>query len=132
MNCAQVNKKEPAILIRNVSLLILVLLLPLATAHAQSDRSRVGAPSKSLDPMHRPMEKLGVTGHDTTLCSDRWYSYTTYDRQQFDEKYPGRPLNKLLRYGEPSWHPVERERRDSREKRNWGDSLDYYDRLDKD
>lgn len=26
---------------------------------------------RPLDPMNRPMEELGVTGHDTTLCSDR-------------------------------------------------------------
>jgi hypothetical protein len=123
-NCVQVNKKEPAILIRNVSLLILVLLLPLATAQAQSDRSCERAPSKSLDPMNRTMEELGVTGHDTTQCSDRWYSCTTYDRQQFDQKYPGRPLNELLRYGEPSWPSGECERRDSRETRDWSDSLD--------
>jgi len=87
----------------NVSLLILVLLLPLATAQAQSNHVRGGAQPKSIDPLNRPMEELGVTGKDDTLCSDRWYSCTTYDRQQFDQNYPGRPLNELLRYGEPSW-----------------------------
>jgi hypothetical protein len=74
--------------------------------------------------MNRPMDELGVTGHDMTLCSDRWYSCSTYDRQQFDRKYPGQPLNELLRYGEPSW--PDRDRPSSH------DSLDHYDRLDKD
>jgi hypothetical protein len=39
--------------------------------------------------MHRPMDELGVTGKDDRLCSDRWYFCTTYDRQQFDQEYPG-------------------------------------------
>jgi hypothetical protein len=49
------------------------------------------------------MDELGVTGKDDTLCSDRWYSCTTYDRLQFDQKYPGKPLNELPRFGEPDW-----------------------------
>jgi hypothetical protein len=44
-----------------------------------------------------------------TLCSDRWYSCSTYDRQQFDQKYPGHPLKELLRFGEPNW--ADREKR---------------------
>ena len=81
---------------------------------------------KPLDPMNRPMDELGVTGKDDTLCSDRWYSCTTYDRQQFDQKYPGQPLKDLLRYGEPDWPDK------PRDGRGRNDSLDYHDQLDKD
>ena len=81
---------------------------------------------KSSDPMNRPMDELGVTGKDDTLCSDRWYSCTTYDRQQFDQKYPGQPLKDLLRYGEPDWPDKPREGRGRQ------DSLDDHDRLEKD
>lgn len=89
---------------KTVCLLILILL-PLATAQAESQGGHDGQRKspKSLDPMNRPMDELGVTGKDDTLCSDRWYSCTTYDRQQFDQKYPGQPLKDLLRYGEPDW-----------------------------
>jgi hypothetical protein len=73
--------------------------------------------------MNRPMDELGVTGKDDTLCSDRWYSCTSYDRQQFDQKYPGRPLNRLLRFGEPNWPDKDR--------RSFHDSLDHRDRPDK-
>jgi hypothetical protein len=69
------------------------------------------------------MDELGVTGRDATLCSDRWYSCTSYDRQQFDQKYPGRPLNELLRFGELNWPDKDRTHRN--------DSLDRHDRLDK-
>jgi hypothetical protein len=58
--------------------------------------------------MNRPMDELGVTGKDDTLCSDRWYSCTSYDRRQFGQKYPGRPLNELLRFGEPNWPDKDR------------------------
>ena len=112
----------------NVSLLILVLLLPLATAPAQSNHARESAQPKSLDPMNRPMDELGVTGKDDTLCSDRWYSCTTYDRQQFDQKYPGRPLNELLRYGEPNWPDRDGRRGGTG---TFHDSLDYRDRQGK-
>ena len=56
-----------------------------------------------------------------TLCSDRWYSCTSCDRQQFDQKYPGQPLNDLLRYGEPEWPDKPREGRDGREMREGHD-----------
>ena len=82
--------------------------------------------------MNAPMDELGVSGKDDTLCSDRWYSCTTYDRQQFDWKYSGQPLNELLRYGEPDWPDKPREGREWREKQDGGDSLDHHDRLDKD
>jgi hypothetical protein len=95
--------KESAMRIRTISQLMLVFILSSAAAQAQEDRLRKTAPTKSLDPMNRPMDELGVTGKDDTLCSDRWYSCTTYDRQQFDQKYPGQPLKDLLRYGEPDW-----------------------------
>jgi hypothetical protein len=88
---------------RTISLLMLVIILSCAVAQAQGQSPRETSPPKSLDPMNRPMDELGVTGKDDTLCSDRWYSCTTYDRQQFDQKYPGQPLKDLLRYGEPDW-----------------------------
>lgn len=83
---------------------------------------------RPLDPMNRPMEELGVTGHDTTLCSDRWNTCSSYDRQQFDQKYPGQRLNELLLYGEPSWPSGEHERRGGTD---FHDSPDRHDRLEK-
>jgi hypothetical protein len=108
-----------------VIVLLLCLLCPLPV-DAGGAKLQKSVPSKSLDPMNRPMDELGVTGKDDTLCSDRWYSCTSYDRQQFDQKYPGRPLNELLRFGEPDW--PDRPRRDH--SRTY-DSLDRYDRSDK-
>jgi hypothetical protein len=81
--------------------LFLLLFLFSPPAFAQGDSTQVRP--KSLDPMNRPMDELGVTGKDDTLCSDRWYSCTTYDRQQFDQKYPGQRLKDMLRFGEPDW-----------------------------
>jgi hypothetical protein len=127
--------KESAMRIqKTISLLILVITLSCAAAQAQGHRPRETAPAKSLDPMNRPMDELGVTGKDDTLCSDRWYSCTTYDRQQFDQKYPGRPLNELLRFGEPDW--PDRDRGGSMNEREKGygsrsgDQL--HDRFDRD
>jgi len=113
---------------KTISLLILILL-PLATAQAesQSGHDRQGKSPKSLDPMNRPMDELGVTGKDDTLCSDRWYSCTTYDRQQFDQKYPGQPLKDLLRYGEPNW--PDRDRGGSEYRRDKGYGSGSGDRL---
>ncbi len=103
--------------------LLILILLPLATAQAesQSGHDKQRKPPKPLDPMNRPMDELGVTGKDDTLCSDRWYSCTTYDRQQFDQKYPGQPLKDLLRYGEPDWPDKPREGREWQEKRGEGE-----------
>jgi hypothetical protein len=84
-----------------IIVLLLLLCVPNSTAFAQSNSSQPRP--KSLDPMNRPMDELGVTGKDYTLCTDRWYSCTTYDRLQFDQKYPGQPLNELLRFGAPDW-----------------------------
>jgi hypothetical protein len=50
------------------------------------------------DPLNVPLESLGATGYDKTLCSDRWNTCTEYDRQQFDQRYPGRPLEELSLY----------------------------------
>jgi hypothetical protein len=86
-------------------------------------------PDRLLQPMNRPMDELGVTGHDTTLCSDRWYTCSSYDRQQFDQKYIGVPLNELLRYGEPDWPIGERQGRGGTGSQ---DSSDLHDSLDKD
>ena len=105
--------------------LLLLLALPLS-AHAEDRSPRKPQSERLLEPMNRPMEELGVTGKDDTLCSDRWYSCTTYDRQQFDQKYPGQPLKDLLRYGEPDWPDK------PREERGRNDSLDDYGQLDKD
>ena len=86
-------------------LIIVVFLFSISTtmAFAQSNSAPGNHRPKSLDPMNRPMDELGVTGKDDTLCSDRWYSCTTYDRLQFDQKYPGQRLKDMLRFGEPEW-----------------------------
>jgi len=110
-------------LTRGLILLFLLFLPPSVSAHAENLSHRKPQAQKPLDPMNRPMDELGVKGKDDTLCSDRWYSCTTYDRQQFDQKYPGRPLNELLRYGEPDW--PDRYLPGSR------DFLEHQDRLDK-
>ena len=86
-----------------IIVLVLLLSAPISTAFAQSNSASSNRPTRSIDPMNRPMDELGVTGKDDTLCSDRWYSCTTYDRQQFDQKYPGQRLRDMLRYGEPDW-----------------------------
>ena len=78
------------------------------------------------------MDELGVTGKDDTLCSDRWYSCTSYDRQQFDQKYPGQRLKDMLRFGEPDWpdRPRFGYGRDKSDRMDHGDR--FRDRLDKD
>jgi hypothetical protein len=101
--------------------LFLLLSLPISTAFAQGNSTQ--ARPKSLDPMNRPMDELGVTGKDDTLCSDRWYSCTTYDRQQFDQKYPGQRLRDMLRFGEPDWP--------DKDKRHSGYGLQKSDRMDR-
>ena len=117
---------------RRLIILLLLILHPYFSAHAEDLSHRKSQPQKPLDPMNRPMDELGVTGKDDTLCSDRWHSCTTYDLQQFDQKYPGQPLKDLLRYGEPDWPDKPLDGRDWRDKRDWGDSLDHHDRLGKD
>ena len=108
----------------------LLLLLPLPlSVQAEEPSSHKTSPDRLLQPMDRPMDELGVTRHDTTLCSDRWYTCSSYDRQQFDQKYIGVPLNELLRYGEPSWPLGEHQERNSI---GVHDSLDLRDRFDKD
>jgi len=94
---------------RSLIFLSLLFIPPSSWAQSEDLSHRKPQPQKPLDPMNRPMDELGVTGKDDTLCSDRWYSCTTYDRQQFDQKYPGQPLNDLLRYGEPDWPDKPRE-----------------------
>ena len=37
----------------------------------------------SSDPLNVPLESLGATGYDKTLCSDRWNTCSDYGRQQF-------------------------------------------------
>ena len=83
-----------------------------------------GRPGKA----HRPMDELGVTGKDDTLCSDRWYSCTTYDRQQFDQKYPGQRLKDMLRFGEPDWPDKPRSCYGSR-KSDRSDRMDHGERF---
>ncbi|HSF67107.1 MAG TPA: hypothetical protein VLA67_06720 [Nitrospiraceae bacterium] len=92
--------------------LFFMLFAALALALAED---RPSTQRRSLDPMNHPMDELGVTGKDDTLCSDRWYSCTTYDRQQFDQKYPGQPLKDLLRFGEPDWPDRPRDGREGRD-----------------
>ena len=111
-----------------VVIIFLFLLLPLPlSVQAEELDSRKTPPDKLLQPMNVPMDELGVTGHDTTLCSDRWYTCSSYDRQQFDQKYIGVPLKELLRYGEPDWPLGERQGRDRTGLR---DSSDLDDSLD--
>ena len=100
--------------------LFLLLVSPVVSVHAEDLTPRKPPPQRPLDPMNRPMNELGVTGHDTTLCRDRRFSCTTYDRRQFDQQYPGQPLNKLLRYREPNWP--------DRDRSSLYDSLDHSDR----
>ena len=115
-----------------IIVLLLLLCVPISTALAQSNSTSANRP-KSLDPMNRPMDELGVTGKDNTLCSDRWYSCTTYDRQQFDQKYPGQRLKDMLRFGEPDWPDKDKRRSGSESLKSdrigHGDRL--HDRLDR-
>ena len=110
-----------------VIILLLVLSVPSSLAFAQSNSALGNRQPKSLDPMNRPMDELGVTGKDDTLCSDRWYSCTTYDRLQFDQKYPGQRLNELLRFGEPDW--PDKEKRHSGYGSHKSDRIGQGDRL---
>lgn len=104
---------------------LVLLLIPLSV-QAEDSLKHKTQPERPLDPMNRPMDELGITGHDTTLCSDRWNTCSSYDRQQFDQKYPGQPLKDLLRYGEPDWPDKPREGQGRQ------DFLDDHDRLDQD
>ena len=114
-----------------VVVLLGLLCVPISTAFAQSNSAAGNRPTRSIDPMNRPMDELGVTGKDDTLCSDRWYSCTTYDRQQFDQKYPGQRLRDMLRYGEPDWpdRPRYGYGRDKSDRMDHGDRI--HDRLEK-
>ena len=114
-----------------IIVLLLLLSVPTSTAFAQSKSAPVNPAPKSLDPMNRPMDELSVTGKDDTLCSDRWYSCTTYDRQQFDQKYPGQRLRGMLRFGEPDWpdRPRYGYGRDRSDRMDHGDR--FHDKLDK-
>ena len=109
--------------------IVLVLLCSISTtmAFAQSNSAPDNHRPKSLDPMNRPMDELGVTGKDDTLCSDRWYSCTTYDRQQFDQKYPGQRLKDMLRFGEPDW--PDKDKRHSGYGSHKSDRIGHGDRL---
>ena len=111
--------------------LLLLLVVPISTAFAQNNSASGNGPGRSIDPMNRPMDELGVTGKDDTLCSDRWYSCTTYDRQQFDQKYPGQRLKDMLRFGEPDWpdRPRSGYGRDKSNRMDRGDR--FHDKLDR-
>ena len=104
-------------------MIVLFLLLSLFSLPALAQGNSTQTRPKSLDPMNRPMDELGVTGKDDTLCSDRWYSCTTYDRLQFDQKYPGQRLRDMLRFGEPDWP--------DKDKRHSGYGSDKNDRIDR-
>ena len=105
--------------------LVLLFFISTTMAFAQSKSVPDNHRPKSLDPMNRPMDELGVTGKDDTLCSDRWYSCTTYDRQQFDQKYPGQRLKDMLRFGEPDWPDRPRSGYGTRK----SDRMDHGDRM---
>jgi hypothetical protein len=51
------------------------------------------------DPLSKPIDSLGVKGYDRSLCNDKWNGCTKFDREQFDARHPGRPLEEL------SYHP---------------------------
>jgi hypothetical protein len=69
-----------------VVFLLLLLLLPLPlSVQGEALGSHKIPPDKLLQPMNRPMDELGVPGRDATLCSDRWYTCSSYDCQQFDQ-----------------------------------------------
>ena len=74
--------------------LVATVLVPMAIIHAET-RIPKHVPS---DPLNVPLDSLGVKGYDRTLCSDRWGSCSHYDREQFDTKYPGQPLDELSLY----------------------------------
>jgi len=75
----------------------------------------------SSDPLNVPLDSLGATGYDKTLCSDRWNTCSNYDRQQFNQRYPGRPLEEL------SLYPLARGLSDGYESRHkWRDVYDEY------
>jgi hypothetical protein len=59
---------------------VATLALTFTLAQAQGRDTSKASPSKPqtqkpLDPMNLPMDELGVTGKDDTLCSDRWDTY---------------------------------------------------------
>jgi hypothetical protein len=116
-----------------IIVLLLLLSVPISTAFAQTNSASGNRPARSIDPMNRPMDELGVTGKDDTLCSDRWYSCTTYDRQQFDQKYPGQRLKDMLRFGEPDWPDKDKRRSGygSHKSDRIGHEDRIYDKLDK-
>lgn len=118
-------------------LLVILIVVPFVEAHAQTQNSSKAPTQQSLDPWNKPMDELGVTGKDDTLCSDRWYSCTTYDRLQFDQRYPGKPLNELLRFGEPDWPDSDHKRGGKSHFDGWLErerpmDRDFDSRLDKD
>jgi hypothetical protein len=72
-----------------LSILVLTALMSFGNQSAKAAGS---------DPLNVPLDSLGVAGYDKTLCSDRWNTCSDYDRQQFDQRYPGRPLEELSLY----------------------------------
>lgn len=50
------------------------------------------------DPMNQPLDSVGVKGYDAKLCNDQWNTCGSYDRQQFDTKYPGTSLDSISLY----------------------------------
>ncbi len=68
---------------------------------------RLSVLAAGSDPLNVPLESLGVRGYDKTLCSDRWNTCSEYDRQQFDQRYPGSPLEELSLYPPERGHTEE-------------------------
>lgn len=66
-----------------------------------------GAVSYADDPLNQPLDSVGVSGYDSTLCNDKWNYCSDYDRQQFDTKYPGTPLESI------SLYPLQKESRET-------------------
>ena len=63
-----------------VFLFLVCLALPLSV-NAENLNKRKTASDWPLLPMNCPIGKLGVTGHDGTLCRDRWSLCSSYERQ---------------------------------------------------
>lgn len=67
-----------------------LLIIASCTGHSQM--------AHADDPLNLPLDSVGVSGYDRTLCSDKWNECSSYDRQQFDTRYPGSALDDISLY----------------------------------
>jgi len=68
------------------------------------------------DPFGVPLDSMPVRGYDKTLCNDKWNKCSSYDREQFDTKYPGSSLESL------SFYPLSKDYKEPSSPR--GDSME--------